>query len=151
MSYNFRAVHTRSKVIPESPESAASQPTPPPDDTKAATQKIIGNLLAHVPTEAVALSTSLSPFTANGAPPLRSWIAFFGSFLLMCVVRYVNNASTSVWVTSVLAFLLWMALIPNSVLLPMYASWGADTQSVLMIATAFSAIVTVLTTAGRIK
>jgi hypothetical protein len=151
MSYNFRAVRTRTKVIRESPEGAAHQAASPADDTKVATEKLIGNLLAHVPTEAIALSTSLSPFTGNGAPPLRSWIALVSSFLLMCVVRYVNNASKSVWVTSVLAFLLWMALIPNSVLLPMYASWGADTQSVLMIATAFSAVVTVLTTAGRIK
>ena len=83
MSYNFRAVHTRSKVIPESFRKAPqASPHRLPHDTKAATQKIIGNLLAHVPTEAVALSTSLSPFTANGAPPLRSWIAFFSSFSL---------------------------------------------------------------------
>ena len=156
MAYDFHAIRRRSKVAREGVEPAqpgvpAPEAAGPTDDVKSGTQKVVGNLLSHVPTEAVALATSLSPFTADNAPPARSWVILVGSLLLMCVVRYVNRASRNVWITSVLAFMLWMALTPNSVLGSLYASRGLDQVTVLMIATVFSAIVTVLTSAGRIK
>jgi hypothetical protein len=157
MAYQFRSlaksrIRRESPAGPESPAAGAAQPGD--GAAQPTTQTILGNLLAHVPTEAVALSTSLSPLTTSeGASDtlVRSWVLFVGSFVLMIVVRLVNKASLGVWITSLIAFFLYMALVPTGALQGTFPILEKDPVITLMIAAIFSAVVTVLASKGIIK
>ena len=119
----------------------------------SATQKVVSNLLGHVPTEAVALSTTLAPFVVDHeqAVASRAWTLFAGSLILMVFVRYVNKASPAIWVTSLIAFALWMSLVPYSPLVYIFPWIKTDPVEIVMVSAVFSAIVTVAASAGKLK
>ena len=117
-----------------------------------AAQKVIGNLLGHVPTEAVALSTSLAPLAAAASERrVAAWFVCIGSLGLMILVRWLNHADRSIWITSGIAFLLWMALIPHGAFQVTWPWLVGNAMLVLILAGIFSAAVTVLASAGILK
>ena len=142
MSYQFKSI-TRS-LRDETPEP---EPTPS-NPVAAAGQKVLGNLLGHIPTEAVALSTSLTPLIDGKENSMRAWAVFVGSLILTCLVRWLNKASVSVWITSLLAFFLWMAMVPGGAL---QQAFTPDPVLVVIIAGVFSAVVTALASAGKLN
>ena len=115
-------------------------------------QAVINNLLVHVPTEAVTLSVALLPLTLNGneVRSLEAWLLFIGLLVVMIVVRALQKATKAVWITTIIAFFLWMALVPKGAL-QQYDVVAAHTNAILIIAGVFSAIVTALGTFGKIK
>ena len=158
MAYRFESIRTEdSRVVPESairPESPADAQPPAAADGAPASpaQKVLGNLLGHVPTEAVALSTSLAPLADSGTDPhLGAWVIFAGSLVLTVLVRAVNKASVGVWITSILAFFLWMALIPKGAFQLTFPWLQHNAMITAMIAAIFSAVITFLASAGKIK
>lgn len=114
---------------------------------------VINNLMVHIPAEAVALVTLLTPLVHVGPDhPEQPWLLIIGGLLVTVVVRWVANASAAVWVTTLLAFILWMSLVPAAG--PAVCEWlkGADHQiDIAILAAIFSAVVTVLATAGKLK
>lgn len=124
--------------------------TPP-----SSTGTIVNNLLTHVPTEAVAFVTTVSPLLNSGEPKdqFRTWLITIGALAVSVVVRWLNHASVAVWCTTIVAFVLWMSLVPSSAL---HLLWpqvsGPDVQIDIAIVTAlFSVVVTALASAGKLK
>jgi hypothetical protein len=133
---------------PQAPKFGA---TAPPSTTGV----VVNNLLTHVPTEAVAFVTVLSPLINSAAQKdhLRTWLVTIGALALSVLVRWLNNASLAVWCTTLVAFALWMCLVPSSaahLLFPGINS--AEGQiDIAIVAAFFSAVVTALASAGRLK
>jgi hypothetical protein len=120
---------------------------------KTPAQAVINNVLVHVPTEAVTLAVALTPLAMdNGkASPVGAWILFGCVLLLMIVVRVMQKATVWVWITSAIAFLLWMALVPQSALQLQFPVLVEHPNWALMVASAYSAIVTAVGSLGKIK
>ena len=116
---------------------------------------VVNNLLTHVPTEAVAFVTTVSPLLNSGEPTdqFRTWLITIGALAISAVVRWLNNASRAVWCTTIVAFVLWMSLVPTSALHLLWpAISGANAQiDIAIVAALFSAIVAALATAGKLK
>jgi hypothetical protein len=117
-------------------------------------QQVLSNLLAHVPSEAVALSTSLAPLVHDADHEVvlvRAWLVLAGSLGLTVLVRWLNNASVGVWVTSLLAFGIWMCLVPDGALQATFPVISGQQVEILIAAAIFSAVVTTLATHGKLK
>ena len=136
---------------PLKPTSAKFGTTEPPGSTGI----IVNNLLTHVPTEAVAFVTMVSPLVNSSGTedPVRTWLVTIGALGLSVVVRWLNKASIAVWCATAVAFALWMTLVPTSaahLLWPTINSSGSQID-IAIVAALFSAVVTALASAGRLK
>jgi hypothetical protein len=136
---------------PLKPKSAKFGTTEPPGTPGI----IVNNLLTHVPTEAVAFVTMVSPLVNSSGTedPVRTWLVTIGALGLSVVVRWLNKASIAVWCTTAFAFALWMTLVPTSaahLLWPEINSSGIQID-IAIVAALFSAVVTALASAGRLK
>lgn len=122
--------------------ATAAEPTP--------VQKVIQNLLAHIPTEAsgfylLALEFYETPDKANKA------LLFGISFGLLLLVRWLAKATVWVFATSIVAFVLWMAIFDNGYLKGKPLLGWLDGPSGPVVALAFTTVVTLLASAGKIR
>ena len=116
-------------------------------------ETIVNNILAHVPTEAVTFVASTTPLVViNGKPDaVNAWVVFALAALITWLVRWLGKATRWVWITTIVAFFLWMSLVPSGALY-LACSFIRDIQIPLMLlAAGFSAIITILASAGKIK
>ncbi len=137
-------------IKPQAPKFGAEESPPP-----SATGKVVNNLLTHVPTEAVAFVTTLSPLANSGGieDPVRTWLITALALALSILVRWLNNASLAVWGTTLVAFVLWMALVPTSAAHLVFPAITTPSGQVYVaiVAAFFSAAVAALASAGKIK
>ena len=114
-----------------------------------ATKKSIQNLLTHLPGEATGLYLiGLDVFGKEANAFILSIVAIV-SLGIMILIRTLAKASTAVFVTSFIAFVLWVYAIGNG---PFQALGIVLPQGVSAFAIAvFSTVVTVLANKGLIK
>ncbi len=111
--------------------------------------KAAQNLLLHIPGEASGFYLMTS--AAFNVPPEQNpylWILAVMGLILLVVVRWIADASIWVMVTSILAYFIWMIAFDGGALRHVFNladPWG------LIIAVFYSAIVTALASAGKIK
>lgn len=148
ISYKFRALRPPAQddgleAVPEAVDPSRASPP----------QKILDNLLSHLPTEAVALVATLSPLILSESGktiPENAWLSFFGALVLSGLIRWINKASRAVWITTALSFVLWMSIVPFGAIF-VSVSWIAAHQSFMLILSAiYSAVVTFLASAGKL-
>lgn len=123
-------------------ETATAEPTP--------SQKVIQNLLAHIPAEAsgfylMGLEFYPSPAEAN------KFVLFAIALLLLVLVRWLGKASAGVFATTLGAFVLWMAIFEQGYLngTPFFRWLEGPTGP--LVALAYSTVITLLASAGKIK
>jgi len=123
-------------------EAASSQdPTP--------VQRVIQNLLAHIPAEASGfylLGIEFFNKPDKDDKALLFWILL--GFLLL--VRWLGKANVWVFLISIVAFVLWMGIFDVGYLQEVdWFNWLEGPRGAV-IALAFSTIVTILASAGKI-
>jgi hypothetical protein len=126
---------------------AVVAPTP---TTNAA--KVIQNLLVHIPGEASGfylMALDLIKDTQGKIVPLHSIYLGAMAFVLLVVVRWLAGASWGVHLTTIGAFLLWMAVLDNGFL--HLNGWHFPGQFGLVVALFYSTLITLLGSAGKIK
>lgn len=112
-------------------------------------KKAMQNLLTHVPGEATGLYLAgLDMFGDNASATTLVVIALV-SLAVLLLVRYLVKSSPVVIVISVIAFVIWVYAIGNGP----FQAFGIDlAQGVgAFLVVAYSTVVTILTTYGKIK
>ena len=107
------------------------------------------NIINHIPAEATAFY--LMAVQALGEPTqLQLFIAFVLSLVLLIIVRWLGNASRAVWISTIVAFVLWMFLLDKGFLHPYWPRVLPDAWAPV-IAGFYSTVVTLLASKGMLK
>jgi hypothetical protein len=139
--------------IPSPADSAGAQPQPPSgggqQPQKSNATVISENLLTHIPGEAtgfylLAVSALDKPTTGNLG------VVFACALILLIVARWIAKASWVMMLTTIFAFLLWM-LIFDKGFLHILAPNLLPNPLGLILAGFYSALITLLASAGKIK
>jgi hypothetical protein len=111
----------------------------------------VQNLLVHIPGEASGFYlTGLSAIReGERIDPSKSIVLGVMALVILVVVRWVAGATKWVLITSVGAFVLWMAVSPDGFLVLNNIGWPNGLG--LMAALCYSILVTVIGSSGRIK
>lgn len=112
-------------------------------------EKASSNLLAHIPGEASGFYL-LSAQSFDQPSIGNLGVLCVLSSVLLLAVRWCANASIAVIATSLIAFALWMFVLEQGFFRALIPDLLPDPLG-LIVASFFSAIVTVLATAGKLK
>lgn len=135
-------------------EDKGSKAVAPPVD-EAGIAKIAQNLLVHIPGEASGfylMAMGAVKHEVEGSEgAAQGYALLFGilSLVLLILVRWLASASRAVMVTSIIALLLWMAILDMGVLRLYHL--GIPGAAGAMVAAFYSTAVTLLASAGKLK
>jgi hypothetical protein len=126
--------------------------TPGADDAATPVAKAAQNLLVHIPGEASGFYLFAVDFLRSSpteAIPAREalWVGGM-ALVLLVVVRWLANASLAILATTVVAFLIWMAVLDIGFLTLNGFGLGKLGPAVAFF---YSTLVTLLATAGKLK
>lgn len=139
--------------IPSPAVSPPGKPQPPTDDApqppKSAATVISENLLTHIPGEATGFYVlGVSALDKPSAGNLG--IVFACALILLIVARWIAKASWAMMVTTIFAFLLWMLIFDKGFLHVLAPNLLPNALG-LILAGFYSALITLLASAGKIK
>jgi hypothetical protein len=144
----------RFKALRETPPAPAVGPkaTPALADADPPAAKVAQNLLVHIPGEASGFYLfavdSLRRSSGEAVPATQAlWVGGM-ALILLVVVRWLAKASPAIIATTVIAFVIWMAVLDVGCLT--VNGWGLGGLG-LAVALFYSAVVTALATAGKLK
>lgn len=112
-------------------------------------QKSAQNLLLHIPGEASGLYLMAADAFDKPNAGTITFIAVM-ALVILIVVRLVAGASRAVMITSVIAFLIWMFVLDKGVFHILFPDLLPNPLG-LIIAVAYSTIITLLANAGKIN
>lgn len=107
------------------------------------------NLLSHIPGEASGFYLMATDAFDNPGRGILLFL-FVLSFILLVVVRWVAGASKGIMLTTIGAFIIWMAVFDKGFLHILFPSLLPDPLG-LIIAAFYSALITILASAGKIR
>jgi hypothetical protein len=123
-----------------------------PEKDEGNVQRAVQNLVTHIPGEATGFyMLAIAYLVKEPNVPILFYermILFVLAMVLLLLVRIISKASVTVIITSSIAFILWMFIIPNGAFVDVNV---ISTQWKLIIAAFYSAAVTVLANAGKLK
>ncbi len=146
----FRALK---EPAPSAAEAGKAQKrTTGTEDAETPVAKVAQNLLVHIPGEASGFYLFavdfLRPSPTAPIPPTEAlWVGGM-ALVLLIVVRWLANASAAILATSVIAFLIWMAVLDIGSLT--LNGFGLGRLG-LAVALFYSSVVTLLATAGKLR
>lgn len=147
VTFGAAEVHQKS-VVPAPATVAAMAAAPKPSAAKQATIDVTQNLLKHIPGEASGFYLLTYGLTDKTRTQLG--LIFALSLILLLTVRILAAASVAIIISSVIAFLLWMVIFDEGflhVIAPSLMPPGIGA----IVAFFYSAMITVLASAGKIK
>jgi hypothetical protein len=124
-------------------------PPAPGNNAGATLQKSAQNLLLHIPGEASGLYLMAADAFDKPSTGAIIFIAIL-ALIILIVVRWAAGASKAVMVTSVVAFLIWMFVLDKGVFQLLLPDLLPNPLG-LIIAVAYSSLITTLGNAGMIK
>jgi hypothetical protein len=133
-------------VVAEPPPGPVAKGAVPP------ASKVAENLLTHIPAEAsgfylMAVSAVKRPDGTVGEGDAIGWgVAALG---LLILVRVLAKATPAVLITSMIAFVLWMAVLDVGTLSVLH--WGIPAPRGAIAALLYSTVVTALASAGKLR
>jgi hypothetical protein len=126
------------------------------DDPASTSEKIMQNLLVHIPGEASAAYLMTIPLVKDDKDQIILWLAVVIGVLalgLLVVVRWLANATKAVHITSIIAFVIWMMAFDQGFLNLLFDEAGFATAGVLglVLSVFYTALITALGSAGKLK
>jgi hypothetical protein len=126
----------------------------PEEESKTA--KAVQNLLVHIPGEASGFYLMAIPLAKDAKAQVTIWMAVLIGLValgLLVLLRWLGAATTAVKVTSIIAFFIWMLAIDQGFLNLLLVDAGFSQAQTLgvVLALAYSTVITILGSAGKLK
>jgi hypothetical protein len=134
-------------------EMGVVRAAPEADSTSA---KVMQNLLVQIPGEASGFYLMAVPLAKDDKGAIGIGMALLLGVLalgLLVLVRWLAAATTAVKITSIIAFFIWMMAIDQGFLKILFLDAGWDSVGTVgaILALAYTTVITILGSAGKLK